>query len=126
MKFTELSQEWQDKLSADRKVLCKKNHSDSYEVIMYNAEGTRYFRARRVCHAWNDDKGHSMPFGNGTHWTVRYGAVQFSAHRNPCGEIDYELCDGKTYGRSANGTVIPPRVDTKKEVIEILNKIAIF
>lgn len=126
MNFFELPIEWQDRLTSERKALSGKNHNDAYEVRMYNEAGTRYFIARRVCHAWNDDKGHHMNFGGGTHWTIRYGAVQFRAHRNPCGGTDYELSDGKTYNRSANGTEIPARVATKKEVMDILNKIGIF
>lgn len=126
MKFSELSIEWQEQLTKDRKELAGRNINTSYEVVRYNAAGTRYFRARRVQKSWNDDKGNSMPFGGGSYWTVAYGAVQFRAYRNCMGEREYELCDGNKYSKSANGTVIPSRVATKKEVLEILKAIAIF
>ena len=126
MKFDELPKLVQESLTADRAKLSKRNFHSAYEVLAYNPEGTRYFRARRVCHSWQDDKGHSMPFGNGTHWTIAYGAVQFRAYRNPFNITDYELCDGKRYNRSMNGTEIPAQVATKKEVMDIVSKIGIF
>ena len=126
MKLNELSAEWQESLAKDRLELTKKNTDTPYLVVRYNAEGTRYFRARRCCRSWQDDKGNYMPFGGGTYWTVTYGAVQFRKTRNPMGQPEYELCDGKHYDRSSNGTVIPARVGTKKEVLRILNDIGIF
>lgn len=126
MKFKELPIEWQEQLTHDRKRLAGRNINTNYAIVCYNATGTRYFRARRVQRAWNDDKGNSMPFGGGSYWTVAYGAVQFKACRNCMGEREYELCDGERYTSSANGTVIPARVATKKEVLEILKAIGIF
>ena len=125
MKISELPQDVQDRLNNERKELCKKNLNTPYEVRLYNKEGTRYFAARRVCKVWADDKGHYMPFGGGTYWTVRYGAVQFRNERQAIGRR-YELCDGKTYMKSKNGTEIFPEVDTKKEVMRIAKLIGIF
>lgn len=125
MNFNELPQDVQDRLNNERKELCKKNLNTPYEVRLYDKEGTRYFAARRVCKVWADDKGHYMPFGGGTYWTVRYGAVQFRNERQAIGRR-YELCDGKTYMKSKNGTEIFPEVDTKKEVMRIAKLIGIF
>ena len=125
MNFNELPQDVQERLNNERKELCKKNLNTPYEVRLYNKEGTRYFAARRVCKVWADDKGHYMPFGGGTYWTVRYGAVQFRNERQAIGRR-YELCDGKTYMKSKNGTEIFPEVDTKKEVMRIAKLIGIF
>ena len=125
MKFDELPPFVQEILTADRAKLSERNFHSAYEVLAYNPEGTRYFHARRVCHAWGDDKGHSMPFGGGSHWTIVYGAVQFRYVKCVMGTY-YELCDGKRFGRSANRTEIPSVVKTKKEVMDILTKIGIF
>lgn len=57
---------------------------------------------------------------------MSYGAVQFRATRNCMGEVEYELCHGKKYGTSQNGTKIPPYVQTKKEVMYIIEKVGIF
>ena len=126
MTTNDLPAEWREKLAVDRLALAEQNRDTPYEVLRYNAEGTRYFRARRYCRSWRDDKGHEMPFGGGTYWTVTYGAVQFRRTRNPLGQTEYELSDGKRYTRSANGTEVPARVGTKKEVLRILNDIGIF
>lgn len=126
MKISELPTEIQAQLAKDRQALAKKKVDTPYEVELYNTEGTRYFRARRVQHAWNDDKGNSMRFGGGSHWNVAYGAVQASGYLSPVGTIEYELGLGKTFRRSANGTVIPKAVATKKEVLDIAKAIAVF
>ena len=126
MQFSELPQEWQESLLADRKKLKERNVDTPYNVVRYNADGTRYFRARRCCRSWNDDKGNYMPFGGGSYWTVRYGQVQFKKVRNVMGQTEWELCEGKTFPKSANGTEIPREVATKKEVMDILCQIGIF
>lgn len=126
MKFSELPAEVQAQLNKQREELKRKRINDPYNILLYNEEGTRYFYARRICESWNNDKGAYMPFGGGSHWNIWYGKVQFERFRNPVGEIDYRLCDGKTYGKSVNGTVIPVSVDTKKEVISIIKAIGIF
>lgn len=126
MKLSDLSQSWQDQLKASQLLLCQKNRNTPYEVTRYDKNGTRYFYARRCCKSWNDDKGHSMPFGGGTYWTIAYGRVAFRGYINPCGETEYELCDGPRFNKSMNGTVIPSEVATKKEVLALLAKIGIF
>lgn len=126
MKFSELPQEWQNKLAEDRIALALKRINTPYEIEVYNAQGTRYFVARRVCIDWTNDRGGYMPFGGGSYWTISYGAVQFRSRRNPCGEVEYELCKGKTYGASANGTKIPNNLHTKREVLDLLKSIGIF
>lgn len=126
MKISELPAEVQERLAKERRALAKKKVDTPYEIELYNADGTRYFRARRVQHAWGDDKGNSMPFGGGSHWTVTYGAVQARSYRSPMGTMEYELSLGKTFGRSANGTVIPKAVATKREVLDIAKAIGSF
>lgn len=126
MKISELPAEVQERLAKERRALAKKKVDTPYEIELYNADGTRYFRARRVHHAWGDDKGNSMPFGGGSHWTVTYGAVQARSYLSPVGTVEYELNLGKTFCRSANGTVIPKAVATKKEVLDIAKAIEIF
>lgn len=126
MKISELPAEIQERLAKDRQALAKKKVNTPYEVELYNADGTRYFRARRVQHAWGDDKGNAMPFGGGSHWSVAYGAVQSSIYRSPIGTVEYELGLGMTFRRSDNGTVIPKAVATKKEVLDIAKAIEIF
>lgn len=126
MTIQELPKEIQEQLAQERAQLSGKQINTAYEVKLYNADGTRYFSARRCCQSWNDDKGHAMPFGGGTYWRVRYGSVQFRAYKDLFGGRCYELCDGKTFSRSANGTVIPSRIETKKEVMSLIKSIGIF
>lgn len=126
MTFQELPKKVQEQLTKERHELAGSMQNDAYSVHIYDSLGSRYFYAKRRCRSWNDDKGNSMPFGGGTYWIVKYGAVQFRKYRNPVGEIDYELCDGKSYGKSSNGTFIPKQVSTKKEVLDIVRRIGIF
>ena len=126
MKFNELPIEIQEQLNAEREELKSKHINTPYKIHIYNADGTRYFCANRVCRSWNDNKGNYMPFGGGTYWTLIYGKVQFQRYRNVMGETDYSLCDGDCFKKSANGTIIPSRVETKKEVLGIIKQIGIF
>ena len=127
MKFNELPSDKQQALNREREQLKGKCTNTPYVIHIYNAEGTRYFYARRCCEAWSDPKtGNYMPFGGGSHWRLTYGAVQFKGYKNPVGERNYRLCDGKTYGKSMNGTIIPRTVGTKKEVLAIIQQIGIF
>lgn len=126
MKFNELPVAVQERLNRERLTLKDKNYSGAYDIRLYNDAGTRYFSARRKQYSWNNDKGAYMPFGGGSRWYISYGCVQFERFRNPVGEIDYRLCDGKTYGKSANGTVIPRELGTKKEVLAVIKSIGIF
>lgn len=126
MKLSELPTEIQQQLAHEKLLLPSRKRNTGYEVLLYNAEGTRYFYAKRYCAPWWDDKGHYMPFGGGTYWEIAYGAVQFRKYKSCCGTTEYELCDGKRYGKSANGTEIPRRLGSKKEVLELIRKIGIF
>jgi hypothetical protein len=126
MKFEELPVEVQQQLAQQRAELAGKRINTAYQVKLYNADGTRYIEAARCCKPWNDDKGHAMPFGGGTYWTIRYGAVQWQTRKDPLGGKAYELCNGKHYGKSHNGVEIPNRLNTKKEVIALIKSIGIF
>lgn len=121
MKIQELSQEWQDKLAREREELIGKVVNTPYTIIVYNATATRYFEAHR-----QSVPTHWARFGGGSYWECRYGAVQFAHGKDPFGGIEYRICNGKTYGKSANGTIIPKMLDTKKEVIELIKSIGIF
>ena len=103
------------------------NLADVYkrQVLLYNQPGTRYFHARRHQNSWYDDKGNYMPFGGGSEWTLQYGCIGFSRKKQVMG-YDYVLCRGKTYSKSANGTIIPASVKTKKEVLSIAKAIGIL
>lgn len=126
MTFNELPIETQEHLNKEREDLKGKSVNTPYMIHLYSKDGSRYFYARRVCEAWSNTKGNYMPFGGGSHWRMSYGRVQFERFRNPVGETDYRLCDGKTYGKSANGTVIPRELGTKKEVLAVIKSIGIF
>lgn len=126
MKLNELPQAIQEKLQADRKVLAQKHINTAYTIELYNEAGTRYFRAKRCCQSWADTNGNYMPFGGGTYWIIFYGAVQFRATKSCMGTVEYELVNGKRYDKSANGTVIPKQLQTKKQVIDLINQIGIF
>lgn len=65
MKFSELAKEVQDRLIKEKKSLHSKNINTSYEVLVYNEAGSRFFNARRVQGSWQDNRGNHMPFGGG-------------------------------------------------------------
>ncbi len=122
--INDLPIEVQNELNAKRAELSKKWRINSaYEVRFTNAEGTRYFYARRVSVPWHDNKGNYMNFGGGTYWTVSYGVIKARKERRAMG-ITYEWCESsQRFTKSANGTEIPNKVATKKEVLEIAKKI---
>ena len=126
MTFQELPEDIQAQLNKERELLKGKHINTPYLIHIYNAEGTRYFYARRECLSWADDKGHSMPFGGGSRWKLCYGKVQFERYKNPLGEVDYRWCDGKAFGKSTNGTFIPRSLGTKKEVVALARAIGVF
>ena len=126
MKLSELPQDVQNQLHKQLDKLANKHINDSYTIHVYNSNGTRYFYAHRFQHPYYDDKGNYMPYGGGSQWKVSYGRVQFHRTKNPLGEYEYELFDGKTYGKSANGTVIPSILNKKAEVIKLIKEIGIF
>lgn len=133
MKLHELPQEIQDKLNADRDNWKGHIASGAYGVTAYNSFGTRYFTATRRCVGWADTKGHSMPFGGGTYWEIRYGEMKWrhSVRRDPLGQRydEYYWVHSTSYAKVTNpetGEVveIPHTLDTKKEVMALLKKIA--
>ena len=126
MKFSELPENVKEKLTKDRGLLYLKKINTSYEVSVYNASGSRFLNARRIQSSWQDNNGNYMPFGGGSKWVIRYGEMGFRTCRNPFGEIDAELCMGRTFGKSSNGTIIPKSVDTKKEALSLIAQIGIF
>lgn len=101
----------------------KKN--DPYHILFTNKQGTRYFKADRVTESWNDDKGHYMPYGGGSHWRISYGIIQWDwAHDNTLMEEKYFwVCSKKRFGVSSNKTIIPSALKTKAEVIALAKAI---
>jgi hypothetical protein len=126
MKFSELAKQVQERLVKEKNNLHSKNINTSYEVLVYNEAGSRFFNAKRVQGSWQDNRGSYMPFGGGSKWILRYGEVGFQTYRNPFGEMDAELCMGRLFGKSSNGTSIPKSVGTKREVLAIIDQIGIF
>lgn len=120
-----MPQQVQDSLTSEKSLLHLKQVNTAYEVLVYNKTGTRFFHARRVQSSWQGN-GAYMPFGGGSKWSIRYGEMGFRSHRNPFGGIDAEMCMGRAFGKSSNGSMIPQSVATKREVLELLAKIGIF
>lgn len=125
MRANELPLEVQEMLAEAKNRLHLKQVNTAYEVLRYNQSGTRYFSARRVQDSWQGN-GVFMPFGGGSKWIIKYGEMGFRLHRDPFGGIGAELCMGRRFGKSANGTTIPQSVASKKEVLDLLAKIGIF
>lgn len=129
MTLDDLPEKIKNELLEKRLILCKEWFiNNAYDVCFTNLEGTRYFTAYRKQSSWNDDKGHSMPFGGGSQWHIRYGAILWRTTQNPLGGKEYEWCKSskKTFAKAANGTIIPNTVASKKEVLDIAKKIGIF
>ena len=125
MKFSELPLAVQESLFEAKNRLHLMQVNTAYEILVYNKTGTRYFNARRVQGSWQGN-GVYMPFGGGSKWTIKYGEIGFETHRNPFGGIDAELGMGRSFGKSANGTMIPQSVATKQEVLALIAQIGIF
>lgn len=125
MKLDDLDIKIKNELLEQRKELCSKwKQNSAYDICFTNTDGTRYFKAKRVVLSWNDDKGHYMPFGGGTYWQIRYGKIKWATGKNPIGGTVYVWVQSReTFLKSANGTVIPNEVKTKKEVLEIAKQI---
>lgn len=125
MKLSDLVPEIKERLLAERPMLHETwKENTPNRICLTNAEGTRYFIASRKHLAWNDDKGNYMPFGGGSIWLVRYGKIKFRVTNDPFGQPEYSwYCSGEVFGKSANGTVIPQQLSTKKEVLDLIKKI---
>ena len=125
MRFSELPQQVQDSLTSELNLLHLKQVNTAYEVLVYNKTGTRFFHAKRVQSSWQGN-GAYMPFGGGSQWIIKYGEMGFRLIRDPFGGIGAELCMGRRFGKSKNGTVIPNSVATKAEVLALIAQIGIF
>jgi hypothetical protein len=125
-KLSELPIEIQTALCEERAKLCEKwKQNDAYNVCFTNAEGTRYFRADRISLPHSTS---GMSFGGGSYWKITYGKILWDTKRAPMGD-SYEyfwMKSNKIFGKSTNGTIIPKRVDSKKEVMEIAKSIGIL
>lgn len=110
MKFSELPIEVQEKLNTKRLTLRNHQINSKCEVLLYNPSGTRYFYAKRC------------QIDGSSQWEIKYGFMCFSRMNQEI-SCDYEIVKGKTYSQSANGTIIPSTVKTKKEVILLAHKI---
>jgi hypothetical protein len=124
--LTELQEEVQKALLEERLHLYetwKKN--DAYHICFTNQEGTRYFRADRISLPHSTS---GMSFGGGSYWKITYGKILWDIKRAPMGDLCeyFWMRSNKIFGKSANGTIIPKRVDSKKEVIEIAKAIGIL
>ena len=125
MRAKELPSEVQETLAKAMNRLHLKQVNTAYEILMYNKAGTRYISARRVQGSWQGN-GVYMPFGGGSQWIIKYGEMGFRLIRDPFGGIGAELCMGRRFGKSKNGTVIPNSVATKAEVLALIAQIGIF
>ena len=124
--INELPEEIRTALREERVKLCETwKRNDAYYICFTNPEGTRYFKAIRKTHPHPQ---YDMPFGGGSTWSITYGKILWETRRAPMGNLcEYAwMCSRKTFGKSANGTVIPKTVNTKKEVLEIAKEIGIL
>ena len=120
MNFSELPQNVQDKLIKERSLLHTKNRIGAWGIYIYSNDGKRFFSARRK--SLSSQYG---AWGGGSYWTIKYGATQFRSTRDPLGGIMYELCEGTLFNK-VGATNIPSRLSTKREVIDLINKIGKF
>ena len=125
MRLIDLPENVQNVLRQEKVKYVSKRINDGYTIHLYSSDGMRYVYARRHAMA-----SQYMSFGGGSYWTIAYGKVQFESYNNPVGERDYRWCDGMIFGsiKKKDGSIveIPKRVDTKKEVIEIIKSIGKF
>lgn len=128
MNISELDLEIQNKLLSSRKELHNEwKRNTQYEVVFTNIEGTRYFRAMRKQLSYSDNKGNYMPFGGGSIWHVRYGCIVWNREVNfRVEEYKWIESSRKIFNKSSNGTIVPSRLKTKKEVLELAKRIGIF
>lgn len=124
MKLSELPQQVQDQLLAERVKLHEtRKANDAWHIAFVNEDGTRYFEAYR--------KNDFTRFSGGCccgWWNIRYGKVLWDRRKQLLGD-DYDyfwVFSGKMFSKSQNGTEIPRSVRTKKEVLAIAKAIGIF
>lgn len=96
------------KLNEQRRFLCtRKIINRCREVRFYNPSGTRCFWAYKL----SGEKA----------WNVRYGAVVISQQSN--GKYILTMSHKHQYNQSTNGTLIPRKVATRTQVMELAGKI---
>lgn len=129
MTFNELPQDKQQALIDSRKTLYVKMREDTgYRVVRVNKTGTRFFEAQRRQIAYTGNPCGYMRFGGGSYWVIYYGEIRWRAVRHPMGN-DYDcvwICSHKHLFGSRNGVQIPGRLNTKKEVMALIDKLEIF
>lgn len=129
MKFSELPQDVQERLTKERSELYRIWHRNTaYHVCFTNKAGTRYIWAKRDngFHRWSKCAGVNE-------WRIKYGPIvcKHSKAKNPVGEIEdkYEWAMGVQY---ASITVdgeridIPRFVNAKTELMDIVKRIGFF
>ena len=121
MNLNELPQNIQDQLREERTQLYinwRKN--TSHEICFTNKEGTRYFYAKRKL----DNPTPGMGCYGSSTWRVSYGKILWEIRTIGWGIEYYEwVMTNQKFGKAANGTVIPSRIKTKKEVMDVAKAI---
>lgn len=96
------------KLNEERPFLCtRKIINRCREVRFYNPQGTRCFWARKM-------SGQKV-------WYISYGAVVISQDGD--GKYILTMSHKHQYNQSANGTIIPRKVESRNQVMEIAGQI---
>ena len=96
------------KLNQQRPALCKKRMINRCrEVRFYNEQGTRCFWAYK-------QSGAKV-------WHIHYGKVVISQQSN--GKYILTMSHKHQYSQSTNGTLIPRKVGTRTQVMEIAGQI---
>ena len=125
MKISELPKDKAEKLLKAQKALHVTMREDnSYHVVRVNKEGTRYFEAHRVSMSYSPN----MPFGGGSYWRIRYGAMGWCRRKDMVGN-DYHCIwfkTSQTFSKSRTCIDIPATLNTKKEVMALLKQIGMF
>jgi hypothetical protein len=94
----------------------------AYQIKHYSKNGLRVLIADRKCVA--SDKL-NMAFGGGSYWSIGYYEVSYKIKRDLGGDLCAELCLGRKFGKSANGTEIPQSLNKKSEVLELSKMIGL-
>lgn len=98
------------KLNEERPFLCtRKIINRCREVRFYNPQGTRCFWA------WKSS-GEKV-------WNIRYGAVVISKESDFSDKYILTMSSKCQYNQSANGTIIPRKVESRNQVMEIAGQI---
>lgn len=102
-------------------------YSDGHSVLAINNNGDRFFYAKRKNPSYSAGNGFEIKGGLGQYWEVRYGLL--GAKKSFIREFGYIYEYGRlknyssTNGEDGSVIQIPKQVPTKKEVMEILNKL---